>query len=851
MKCRVNKSCRWIILALLTFLLVTVSPIRAALSPHDALAQESEQNFPFPLPLFPFPVPKSLAQASLLEQGKRLYERGHLQEAVQMWIGATEKLAGRDRLAAYRYLAIAYQNLGQWEAAQAALAQAQALLPTVDDDFLTAQVLSTQGSLEYRLGRSQAALVTWQQAAELYRALDAREPLLRTQVNQAQALRSLGFYRRASTVLEQANQELEELPDSILKAKALQSLGVTRRGMGELEQAQRTLQHSLAIAQRLESLVVTEAVQLSLANTLKALGNSSAALAIYQQLEQSADVFTQVEASVHRLSLLAQTDAAAALKMLPTLRSRLQALPNARRTVQARINLAASLANMNAQEQAAELLTVAIASAKEFNDSRAESTAVGQLGHLYEQTQQWSVALKLTQQALTLAHQSRSSELAALWHWQQGRIFTEQGQTGEAIAAYAQAFTEIQVLRQDLAAINPDEQFSFREQVEPIYRQYVGLLLQNVDSLPTNQQQEHLRRSREVIEALQLAELENFFREACLTDTPQTIDDLDPHAAVIYPILLEERLEVILSRPGQPLRHYGISVSPTETAKIFQALSQALHPSFAAKDVLPPAQQLYDWLIRPGEAFLTNTDTLVFILDGFLRNLPMAVLHDGERYLVEKYSIALTPGLRLLESGEFELEQLNVLTGGLTAARQGFASLPSVGEEIQRITDLVDAQVLLNQDFTRANFHNQIQGQPAVVHLATHGQFSSEAEETFLLTWQDRIYVQDLDQVLQQGALTPVELLVLSACETAAGDERAALGMAGVAVRSGARSTVASLWTVSDRSTAIFMSQFYRLLANHAPKAQALRQAQLSLMQDPQYRHPYYWSPFVLVGNWR
>jgi CHAT domain-containing protein len=140
------------------------------------------------------------------------------------------------------------------------------------------------------------------------------------------------------------------------------------------------------------------------------------------------------------------------------------------------------------------------------------------------------------------------------------------------------------------------------------------------------------------------------------------------------------------------------------------------------------------------------------------------------------------------------------------------------------------------------------------VHIATHGQFSSRAEDTFILAWDDRINVADLDETLQANALNQagaIELLVLSACETAVGDQRAALGIAGVAVRAGARSTLATLWSINDQATTEFSHFFYQQLAQPtATRANALRQAQLSLLNDPQYRHPLYWAPYILVGNW-
>jgi CHAT domain-containing protein len=246
---------------------------------------------------------------------------------------------------------------------------------------------------------------------------------------------------------------------------------------------------------------------------------------------------------------------------------------------------------------------------------------------------------------------------------------------------------------------------------------------------------------------------------------------------------------------------------------------------------------------------------LVFVLDGIMRGIPVASLHDGEQYLIEKYNLALTPGLQLLTSRSLTNVTLKTVAGGLTESRQGFNSLPNVQTEVAEIATLVPSEILLDRDFTRDRLKAQVMAQPyPIVHLATHGQFSSRAEDTFLLTWDDRINVSDLDGLLQDRDFTndtAIELLILSACQTAAGDKQAALGLAGVAVRSGARSTLATLWSIQDDSTAKLMTQFYRALKTpEINKAEALRQAQLSLLQNPQYQHPFYWSAFVLVGNW-
>ncbi|MDF5717418.1 MAG: CHAT domain-containing protein, partial [Rhizonema sp. NSF051] len=243
------------------------------------------------------------------------------------------------------------------------------------------------------------------------------------------------------------------------------------------------------------------------------------------------------------------------------------------------------------------------------------------------------------------------------------------------------------------------------------------------------------------------------------------------------------------------------------------------------------------------------------------------LLHDGKQFLIEKYTIALSPGLRLVNPKPLAEIKLKALTAGLSeipknfTPDQNFPPLPYVQRELEQIKKFgLSNQPLLNAQFTTKELRKQIAGAsvPPIVHLATHGRFSSKVKETFILSWDKRIDVKQLSNLLRNTTLnqdTPIELLVLSACETASGDERAALGLAGVAVRAGARSTLATLWSVVDESTAKIMGEFYHQLelanANKLSKAEALRQAQLILQKDAKYNHPHFWAPFVMVGNWQ
>jgi CHAT domain-containing protein len=836
-----------------------------------------------------------------IQQGKELYQAGQFSEAVTVWQQAAARLEAQgnvlNQALTLSFVASAFEQLGQWTEATKAITQSLQLLAnnnqqTSDALLILAQVLNTQGNLQLTQGQESDALQTWQQAEAAYQKADDEVGILGSQINQARALQALGLYRRASIILELVEQTLQKQPDSALKVAGLRNLGNTLRLLGDLDRTRIVLQQSLAIAKRLrqespssldESASDISGILVSLGNTVRAQGETDTALKFYRQATEIAPLpTTKIQAQVIQLNLLIQVQRwAEAQTLWAQIQPQLAELSPSRLAVYTQINVAQSLMKIGrggAGEAggesefiiaSAQLLANAVQQARSLNDARAESYALGTLGTLYEQTRQWDNAQQLTQQALILAQTINAPDIAYQWQWHLGRVLKAQGEIDdskseavsssrkheEAIAAYTEAFNTLNDLRKDLVAINTDVQFSFRESVEPVYRELVELLLQSPQGGEPSQQ--NLKRARQVIESLQLAELDNFFREACLTAKAVEVDQINPQTAVIYPIILPNRLAVILALPNQPLSYYETSLPQSEVESILDQMQQSLRPTSFTQERLPIAKQVYDLLLRSAQDKLAASDitTLVFVLDGSLRNLPMAALYDGQKYLIEKYSIALAPGLQLLQPQPLKRQQLKGLLGGLSEARQGFSALPAVTFEVNQIESQIPAEVLLDRTFTSTSLQTQLNSMPfPVIHLATHGRFSSKAEDTFILTWDDRINVKQLDTLLrarEQGELNPIELLVLSACQTATGDRRAALGLAGLAVRSGARSTLATLWSVNDRSTAFFMVEFYRELGQPGvTKAQAVRNAQLALLKQPQYEHPYYWSPFILLGNW-
>lgn len=806
---------------------------------------------------------------SLLAEGQQKYAAGQLSAALRSWQNAAEELAAQPlrQAIALSYVSIAAQDLGEWEQAEGAIAKSLSIIADSSAsqalEQVRAQIFNTQGRLLLKQGQPETAWEAWQQAESAYAQAGDELGKVGAQINQSQAMQTMGLYRRARLQLENVAAALGEQRDSEVKAIALKSLGTVLQTAGSLKESKQYLEESVALYRQLGSNTEVADTLFSLANTLRLMKESDDAAKYYQEAEDllPASVL-KTQAKLNRFTLLLDTEAwQTAEQLLPSLVDQLQALPASRQAIYSRVYLAESLIsheNENIKpmdwlstQAMSHLLMVASEQASELKDSRAQAFSLGALSKLYGYNQQWNDSQRLAERALELSQTSNAQDMAYRWQQQIGKAYHQQGKDGQAIKSYTAAVETLSQVRRDLLATNADVQYSFKETVEPVYRELVSLLL-----LPEEASQEALSQSRSVIEELQLAEMENYFRSACIDSAAELIDKLDAEAAVMYPIVLSDRVEVVVSIPGMPLQHYRTWQTEKATNQTISNLYRYFNPALSSNRRLALSKQIYDWLITPAEAALSENDikTLVFVLDGQFRRIPMAALYDGEHYLLENYGVALTPGLKLLGPHFQNPKPLQALMMGLTEARDGFSALPGVKTEIEQVASGINAEVLFDQDFTKESLATEVDRLPfPVLHLATHGQFSSDLEKTFLLAWDQRISVSDLDALLRsrREQAEPIELMVLSACQTAEGDDRAALGLAGMAIRSGARSTLATLWAVNDDSTAELMTEFYdEISGGELTKAEALRRAQIKILRNPAYSHPYYWSPFVLIGNW-
>ncbi len=354
---------------------------------------------------------------------------------------------------------------------------------------------------------------------------------------------------------------------------------------------------------------------------------------------------------------------------------------------------------------------------------------------------------------------------------------------------------------------------------------------------------------------------------------------------VIYPEILEDRIKILVVLPsGKEFRKVVTDVNQQDlTDTLVELLNSIRDPS--SEDYLPSAQKLYNWLIRPIEVELTEAKakTLVFAMDGPLRAIPIGALHDGNKFLVQKYATATVPSMRLVIKDLRDDLQLRdrrrskILIMGLTKAMQGFSALPNVAVETQTALKMFggNERVFLDEEFTIENLKKQQNANNTnydIVHLATHAQFLSNTPEgAFIQFWQNRLSLEDI-KTIRLGE-SKIEMLALSACQTAVGQN---LGLSGTMLIYRAKSILSSLWTVSDAGTPALMLSFYNYYPTAKSKAIAIQQAQLDLLEgrvtieagkikgignlpaiplndfygDINLKHPYFWASFILVGNW-
>jgi len=698
-------------------------------------------------------------------------------------------------------------------------------------------------------------------------------------MGEARSYEELGDYAEANESLLRALIIARSNRDAGQLASVLGRLGNIYVVLGEFGQAEELLNEAVGMARQAGAPAKAATVLNNLGNQLVLDGREREALRVYDEARRIGERIdaqlqvAQAEANAARTAL-ELGELANARRLADAAARSLDGMRPAHDPLYALIHLAGSyerLAAAQPVERAAAraehllraygLLRRAGLEAEAIGDARAASYAWGNLGRLYANEGRHTEALTLSRRALEWTDDSDASDAAYLWHWQAGRVLFKLGRADEAIGSYRTAVELLQDGRLETALRYERQAASFVETQGLVYLELVDVLLRSASRVEEAAARSLTFEARQRLEQLKAAELRDYFRDECVAELEArsvSVDAVAEASAVVYPVLLPDRLELLVSYAGQLHRF-----APEELVSRAEVVEQAnlLIASLSSGDLGAASQprasrKLYDWLVRPyAERLLQQgIQTLVFVPDLSLRALPLAALHDGEDYLIRSFSLALTPGLALTDPRPLDRTNSRVLLAGLSDAGTGRKALPLVSQELAAIGEIYAGQVLQGEDFTTERVLDSVRERPfSMIHVASHAEFSGDPATSFVATHDGELSIRELAEVVGETRFRdmPLELLVLSACETVAGSERAALGLAGIALEAGARSAVGSLFRISDQASLRLMTEFYRQLAQPGvSRAEALRRAQLALLDDAEFAHPQNWAPFLLIGSW-
>lgn len=528
--------------------------------------------------------------------------------------------------------------------------------------------------------------------------------------------------------------------------------------------------------------------------------------------------------------------------------------------------------------------------------NRFKAQALGYQSYLYAQQQRTDEALQLIEQAQL---SDSSPDLLLDWHWQKAQLLLKQGNRTRALSAYRSAIQQLEQARIDIPVVYDNGESSFDKTFLPLYSEYIETLLQQTEKVEPKEQQQLLTEVLQTWEQLKAEELQDYFRDACTVKQQQKSNRVEAGTAILYPIMLSEKM-ALLVRFDDQIKAYQINKTPAEISALVESITSAL---YSASPLKKESNILYQWLIAPLSADLREKkiETLVYLPDGALRKIPFSLLFDGQQYLTEKYALVTVPGLSLVAPSSKNIIKNDILLAGMSEPgpvveellssgvdlfeesakenrglpqrklnlRQAEAvkrdralranrmkellALPGVSEELKALSALSKVEVMENKKFLLKNFIKNVHQGHSIVHIASHGYFSGDPKQSFIMTYDHLLNMKQLSELFQNEAVNnrPVELVTLSACQTAEGDDRSPLGLSGVVVQTGVKSAIGTLWPVADEAAKQFFSDFYKYYQQPGvTKAMAMQQAQQGLMKNKKLKHPAYWAPFVLVGEW-
>jgi CHAT domain-containing protein/Tfp pilus assembly protein PilF len=756
-------------------------------------------------------------------------------------------------------LGFAYDSLGQYQKAIDFYQQSLALQKQNGDRNGEARLLNNLGGTYDSLGQYQKAIDFYQQSLAIQKQIGDRNGEAASLNNLGESYRSFGQYQKAIDFYQQSLAIFKQIGDRNGEAASLNNFGLAYNSVGQYQKAIDFYQQSLAIKKQIGD-------RNGEARSLNNLGFAYNSLGQYQK----AINYDQQSLSIQK-QIGDRNGEATSLN-----------------------NLGFAYDNFGQYQKAIDFYQQSLAIQKQIGDRSGEATSLNNLGLAYRSLGQYQKAIDFYEQSLAIQKQigGRSGEGTILSNL--GFLFAQQKQPELAILFYKQSVNIREAIRKDIKGLKKEEQQSYITSIANSYRNLADLLIK----------QDRIMEALQVLDLLKVQELEDYLKNIKGNDrTSQGVRILEPEKAIspqllafsfdqipelnpklasqiqqipkseinkvpeylqkipqgsvlIYPLILSDRLEIILFAPNTLPIHRTVPIKQTDLNELVFAFLTGLRDS-GSEDVKEPAKKLYNLLIKPIEAELTNAKatTILYAPDQQLRYVPLAALYDGKQWLIEKYRISNLIAYSLSDFSPKTKNSPNVLAGAFGGKsgeiKFGQNALPATITEVRAIAQsLQNTTTLEENDFSRQSTQDNLK-QHNILHLATHAEFNIGSPDN------SRIFFGNGD-ILKLNEITDlplqnIDLIVLSACQTGVGklgDGVEILGFGYQVQKAGAKNAIASLWKVDDEGTQALMEAFYKeLKKGDAPIDEALRKAQVSLIKSPNYNHPNYWSAFFAIGN--
>lgn len=782
------------------------------------------------------------------------------------------------------------------------------LVRQTDDKPREAEILSDVATAYRNLGKYPQAIEFYLQAQKIYQTLNDRAGQGLILKNIADVFLAQGLNREALTIYEEARVIYADLArDADPKPSDRQTLAGILTGQGSLytsfsqyPKAITTLKEAQALYQALGDQQGKGVTSIYLAQVYLQLDDHEKISSILKELPEFIKGYPQLRKIAASLVGLISNNSKPPQAQLQSVLTLLEFFKKSgdRKSEAVMLLQASNLYyELNQIDKTIAFNQQALDIYREIGDLSGAADAIYQLGLSYARSNLFDQAFVSFQFALLFALEvgNRNQEAKLL-----GNIgyILEKKYPELAIAFYKQSINVTESIRKELRVLSIDQQRSYERTVAANYRSLAALLLrqgrvmeglQVLDLLKVQELQDYLQNvkgnertaqgiyifpeeasqinaiatqplnssqqlsSQQLIDGNQLIVQElSRLPSTELNRVPDYLQKLPQGHALLYPLILNNKLELILFIPNKLPIHRSTSIKSDKILELVRDFKFGLRDS-SSLDVIKPAKELYDILIKPIEADLAETNTILYAPDEQLRHVPITALYDGKKWLVEKYSVNNLIAYSLSDFTPKPPQPLRTLAGAFggtaNSIKFGQLGLPATVTEVQAISSTLPNTVkLVANDFSRKATEAQMQTRN-VIHLATHAEFNAgKPENSFLIFGNgDRILLNEIKDL----PMSNVELIVLSACQTgvgASGIEHFGFGYQ--VQRAGAKAAIASLWQVSDKGTEALMQEFYQHIKQSGQsRSESLRQAQLAIIRSKEFSHPYFWSAFILISN--